>query len=221
MSDSRSATFVSIVDYGLGNILSVERAFRAVGADVQVADAPSAIRIGAPIVIPGVGSFTEAMARLNANGFPEAIKKSAEAGSPVLGICLGMQLLFEFGEEGGGAKGLSLIQGRVVEMPRRDKDNQPLRLPLVGWRQVLPRPGSGESVGLRASFATLDEFYFVHSFQAEPADSRVVSGTYVRAGADVVAAVEAGAVWGVQFHPEKSGEAGLQLLRSFLACKAT
>lgn len=212
---SHANPVVSIVDYGLGNILSVQRALEAVGATAVVADDASALVPRAPVVIPGVGSFAEAMQRLHQRGFPEAIVNLASEGVPVLGICLGMQLLLSYGEEGGGSAGLSLIPGRVIELPRVSQNALNLRLPSVGWRRVVADNGRS-ATSLRRALPASDEFYFVHSFEAMPDDRAVVCGEYQRGGVEVVAAVGVDRVWGVQFHPEKSGDAGLRFLRCFV-----
>ena len=203
---------VAIVDYGMGNRRSVEKAFERVGARPRVTRDPDAIRAADGVVVPGVGAFPRAMANLRALGLDAVIRERVEAGVPLLGICLGMQLLFERSEELGGADGLGLLRGAV-----RPLDARGARVPHIGWNVVRFERATRLNAALPAEAA----FYHVHSFVVEPADSADVLGT-AEYGERFPSAVARDHVFGVQFHPEKSSAHGLRLLASFAAaCGAT
>ena len=194
---------IAIVDYGMGNRRSVEKALEHVGAQPRLTADHATIRAADGIVVPGVGAFPEAMRRFQAAGLDELIRERAEAGVPVLGLCLGMQLLFEASDEHEGAVGLGLLPGRVTAL------HAP-RVPHIGWNLVTFERPSALTDGLGEAAA----FYHVHSFAPEPAnpDDVVGRGEY---GERFVSIVERGNVMGVQFHPEKSSRDGLALLRNF------
>jgi glutamine amidotransferase len=194
---------IAIVDYGMGNRRSVEKALEHVGADPRLTADHDAIREADGIVLPGVGAFPEAMRRLRASGTDELIRERADSGVPILGLCLGMQLLFEASDEHEGATGLGLLPGRVTAL-------RAPRVPHIGWNLVTFARPSALTEGLGDAAA----FYHVHSLAPEPAleDDVVGRGEY---GAPFVSIVERGNVMGVQFHPEKSSKDGLALLRNF------
>jgi imidazole glycerol-phosphate synthase subunit HisH len=194
---------IAIVDYGMGNRRSVEKALDHVGAQPRLTADHATIRAADGIVVPGVGAFPEAMRRFRAAGLDELIRERAEAGVPVLGLCLGMQLLFEASDEHEGAAGLGLLPGRVTAL------HAP-RVPHIGWNLVTFERPSALTEGLGEAAA----FYHVHSLAPEPAnpDDVVGRGEY---GERFVSIVERGNVMGVQFHPEKSSRDGLALLRNF------
>ena len=194
---------IAIVDYGMGNRRSVEKALEHVGAQPRLTADHATIRAADGIVVPGVGAFPEAMRRFRAAGLDELIRERAEAGVPVLGLCLGMQLLFEASDEHEGAAGLGLLPGRVTAL------HAP-RVPHIGWNLVTFERPSPLTDGLGEAAA----FYHVHSLAPEPAnpDDVVGRGEY---GERFVSIVERGNVMGVQFHPEKSSRDGLALLRNF------
>jgi imidazole glycerol-phosphate synthase subunit HisH len=196
---------VAVVDYGMGNRRSVEKAFEHVGAEVRVTGDHDAIRAADAVVVPGVGAFPEAMRRLTADGLDEVIRERAGQGTPVLGICLGMQLLFEASAEHEGATGLGLLPGEVTAL-------EAPKLPHIGWNRVALERPSGLTDGLGDAAA----FYHVHSFVCRPSveDDVVGRGDY---GERFVSIVERGSVMGAQFHPEKSSRDGLALLRNFAA----
>jgi imidazole glycerol-phosphate synthase subunit HisH len=199
-----SAT-VGIVDYGMGNRRSVEKALERVGARVLLTGDHDALEAADGLVVPGVGAFPAAMERLRSFGLDELVIRRAQAGTPVLGLCLGMQLLFERSDEHEGADGLGLLEGTV-----RRLDTHGERLPHIGWNLVTFRRSSPLVDGLGDAAA----FYHVHSFVCEPdrAEDIVGLGEY---GAPFVSIVERANVMGVQFHPEKSSRDGLALLRNF------
>jgi imidazole glycerol-phosphate synthase subunit HisH len=194
---------VALVDYGMGNRRSVEKALEHVGADVRRTGDHDAIRGARAVVVPGVGAFPEARSRLRDAGLDTLIAERAETGTPVLGICLGMQLLFEHSAEHEGAAGLGLLPGEVTPL-------EAPKLPHIGWNEVTMRNGSSLTRGLGERAA----FYHVHSFVCRAASEDVVGeGEY---GERFASIVQRGNVAGVQFHPEKSSRDGLALLRNFL-----
>jgi imidazole glycerol-phosphate synthase subunit HisH len=194
---------IAVVDYGMGNRRSVEKAFEHVGARVRVTGDHDAIREADAVVVPGVGAFPEAMRRLSADGLDRLIEERAADGAPVLGICLGMQLLFEASAEHEGAAGLGLLPGEVTPL-------EAPKLPHIGWNRVeLERP-SGLTEGLGEAAA----FYHVHSFVCRPREEEEVVGRG-EYGERFASIVQRGNVAGVQFHPEKSSRDGLALLANF------
>ncbi|MBL8320521.1 MAG: imidazole glycerol phosphate synthase subunit HisH [Burkholderiaceae bacterium] len=203
------ATRVGIVNYGMGNLGSVRRAFEDLGADVVVADRPSALDAADRLVLPGVGAFSQGMQRLRDGGWCDALHSLVhERQRPLLGICLGMQMLASAGDEGGDEAGLGLIAGRVR---RIDALGCTLRIPHVGWNDV--RFDAGEP--LFAGVPDGADFYFVHSYALDAENEHdVVARTNY--GVPVVAAVRHGHVFGTQFHPEKSSRCGRRLLRNFI-----
>jgi glutamine amidotransferase len=194
---------IGLVDYGMGNRRSVEKAFEKVGADAVLTDDRETLGGAAGLVVPGVGAFPEAMRRLRASGLDTLIRERAEAGVPVIGLCLGMQLLFDESVEHEGARGLGLLPGRIVRLGAP-------KLPHIGWNLVSWRRASPLTQGLPDPAA----FYHVHSFVPEPADDDIVlgDGDY---GGKFVSFVERDNVFGAQCHPEKSSTDGLALLRNF------
>ncbi len=196
---------IALVDYGMGNRRSVEKALEHVGARVaRTADA-EVIGAAEAIVLPGVGAFPEAMRRLRALGLDDLLRERAAAGVPLLGICLGMQLLFESSDEHEGAEGLGLLAGTVTRL-----DAPGLKVPHIGWNTVtFTRPAR-----LTAGLGDAAPFYHVHTFACRPADPEDVAGTG-EYGERFASIVERGNVAGVQFHPEKSSLDGLALLRTF------
>jgi glutamine amidotransferase len=203
---------VAIVNYGMGNLGSVRRAFDDVGADAFIAEHPAALYDAHRVVLPGVGAFGEGMSRLHAAGWVDALQRLAAEGSrPLLGICLGMQMLASEGEEGGASRGLDLIPGRIR---RLDALGCTMRVPHVGWNEI----GFDESDPLFAHIPQRADFYFVHSYAFVAAAESWVNGV-TDYGIPVVASVRRGTVFGTQFHPEKSSKAGRQLLRNFLDFK--
>jgi glutamine amidotransferase len=199
---------VAIVQYGMGNLASVRKALEDLGAAPFIVERPAELAAADRVVLPGVGAFGEGMQRLRAGGWVDALRALATEGRPLLGICLGMQLLADVGEEGGESAGLGLLAGRVR---RLDDLGCRLRIPHVGWNEVEPFGGDA----LFAHVAPRTDFYFVHSYAFDAADAGAVIAR-VDYGVPLVAAVRRGAVLGTQFHPEKSSRAGRQLLRNFL-----
>jgi glutamine amidotransferase len=197
---------IGIVDYGVGNRRSVEKAFEKVGADVALTGDADRLRACDGLVVPGVGAFPEAMRRLRATGLDEVVVDRAEAGVPVIGLCLGMQLLFESSAEHEGATGLGLLPGRIGRL-----DTRGLKLPHIGWNTISWTRPSPLTEGLPDGAA----FYHVHSFAPEPAADEVVLGVG-EYGAPFVSFVERDHIFGAQCHPEKSSTHGLRLLGNFV-----
>jgi len=198
---------VAVVDYGMGNLASVAKALARSGADVRVTQSAAGVRDAAGVVLPGVGAFRDAAARLEESGLGAAVLERIAAGTPFLGVCLGLQLLFESSDEGGRRPGLGVLRGTVERL------STGLKVPHIGWNDLDWAPaGAGMARGLPAP-ATV---YFVHSYAAVPTDPAVVAAT-TEYGGPVVAAVARDNVWAVQFHPEKSSRVGLALLAAFVA----
>jgi len=199
-----SSAEICILDYGMGNLRSVEKALEHVGAAATIANDAATIRAADGLILPGVGAFPKAMGRVRELGLDELIDERREAGVPVLGICLGLQLLFDSTTELGGAEGIGLLPGGVAEL-----DAAGLKVPHIGWSPVRWERQSRLTQGIESE----TPFYFVHSFAPRPqGDDLLGSAAY---GGRFSCAAERGNVFGVQFHPEKSSSAGLRLLANF------
>ena len=197
---------IGVVDYGLGNLASVQNALEHLGYDASVCSDPDALQAFDRIILPGVGSFRVAMERLDAQGWSVRIQEFVATGKPLLGICLGMQLLFDKGEEHGPRQGLGLIPGQVTALTPEGG----LRVPHVGWNNlatIVPHP-------LLSGIKQQVDFYFVHSFHCVPEEHSAILAT-CDYGGEFVAVVARGNVAGAQFHPEKSQPSGLRLLDNF------
>jgi glutamine amidotransferase len=205
MSSLDEPVEIAVVDYGMGNRRSVEKALEHVGAIVTVTSDPARLRAAAGLVVPGVGAFPKGMQRLRELGLDELLREQVAEGKPVLGICLGMQLAFERSTEQGGAEGLGIVAGEVRELEHGD-----LKLPHIGWNEVALRAQSLLLEGLPNRCA----FYHVHSFAPVSANEEDVLGTAVY-GEPFASVVAHASFYGVQFHPEKSSAAGLRLLANF------
>jgi glutamine amidotransferase len=199
---------VAIIDYGMGNLGSVRRAFEECGAEARVVAEPRELGSPTHLVLPGVGAYRDGMAQIRERGWDRAIADSAGNGVPLLGICLGMQLLSGSGTEGGDSAGLGLIPGEVIKLIKREPGE---RVPHVGWNEVWPLPGDPLFEGIPDG----SDFYFVHSYHFKAADgSRVLASTPYCGG--FASAVRTANTFGVQFHPEKSSLSGFRLIRNFL-----
>ncbi len=195
---------VAIIDYGVGNLRSVEKAFAANGCAAVMSSDEKVLCQAERLVLPGVGAFGACMNKLVARGFDELVRERVAAGTPLLGVCVGMQMLFEESEEFGASRGLGFLRGRVRRFP------DDLVVPQVGWNRVRQQNSNPLFAGIKDSAF----FYFVHSYYCEPAEAEVIAGEtdYGVAYASVVAREN---LYGVQFHPEKSQKDGLRMLANF------
>lgn len=206
-----------IIDYGLGNLLSLSRALEKVGSKPQISSSPSDVAKASRLILPGVGSFSQASRSLHQGGFAEEILDSANRGIPILGICLGMQLLFDQGHENGVSPGLGLIAGSVQPIFGEIEGGLPRTH--IGWR-YLDLSGTVPPNKTRNELLN-GPFYFVHSYAAVPADPQVVRASVRYGFREVAAVIQKDNIVGVQFHPEKSANRGLALLRAFCASDGT
>jgi glutamine amidotransferase len=195
---------VAIIDYGVGNLRSVEKAFQAGGVEAVVSSDESVLRAAEKLVLPGVGAFRACMEALGERGFDRLVRERVAEGTPLLGVCVGMQMLFEESEEFGTTRGLGFLRGRVRRFPGAQ------RVPQVGWNQV----GWARPHALAEGIEDKTFFYFVHSFYCEAAGQETAVGE-TEYGLTYASVVSSGNVCGVQFHPEKSQAAGLRLLKNF------
>ena len=196
---------IAIIDYGMGNLRSVHKAFEAVGAQARVTNIIEDILKADKVVLPGVGAMGPAMQKLQELALTGPIRKVIKDGKPFLGICLGLQLLFEKSSEGGFCEGLKILEGSVDRFTM-------LKVPHMGWNQIQPQvAGSKLFAGLKSG----ENMYFCHSYFVVPKDISIAAGM-THYGIDFVSAVARGNIWGVQFHPEKSQKAGLQILKNFV-----
>lgn len=212
---------VTIVDYGMGNLFSVARALEKCGAESVLGAKPETVHKAQCLVLPGVGAFKNGMEGLAQRGLIEPLREFAGSGKPFLGICLGMQMLFDMSEEFGQHVGLGVIPGRVVAIPPTGVDGRPHKIPHIGWNELIrPESTPDWENGLLRGLTSPCSVYFVHSFTAIPADPRHQLANCLYNGCVVSAAVKSGAVYGCQFHPEKSGLVGLRIVKNFLSlCK--
>lgn len=206
---------VTIVDYDVGNLFSVDRAFAHLNLTVRLSSDHREIETAERLVLPGVGAFADGMASLREKGLIESIRRFADSGRPLLGICLGMQMLFESSSEYGNSEGLGLLKGEVVQIPSVDVEGNPLRLPHVGWNELVPASGASWEGSILNGLPTGTCAYFVHSFFAQPkaASTRLAVTNY--GDHEITAVVAEGNISGCQFHPERSAENGLHILQNF------
>ena len=201
---------VGIIDYGVGNLFSLQSSFAAIGQEVMVSSDPEILRKADHILLPGVGAFEDAVKKLRASGLDQMVYEAVKAGKPMMGICLGMQMLFEKSFEYGEHQGLGLLKGQVIPMAGLLPEN--LKVPHMGWNALqITNPHSK----LLANTKEGDYVYFVHSYFATGCEESLAAQTEY--GRMLTAAVEKDNVFGCQFHPEKSGEVGLDILRAFCA----
>jgi len=207
-----SAPRIAVVDYGAGNLRSVAKALARSGLTPEVTGDPEGVRRADGVALPGVGAFAAAMASLAEKKLADAVRDSIAAGRPYLGLCLGLQLLFDEGDEHGVTPGLGLLRGRVTRFPEQDASGARLRVPHIGWNEVRFRGAHP----MLEKLPPRELYYFVHSFRAEPASPDVVVGS-VDYGGPFAAAVASRNIFAVQFHPEKSQAAGKRLLDAYAA----
>ncbi len=203
---------IALVDYGAGNLRSVAKALERSEMEPVITGDPAVVRGADGVLLPGVGAFRTAMNALESAGLADAIRDVTDHGRPYLGICFGLQLLFDEGEEHGLTPGLGRLAGRVTRFPEKDEEGSPLRVPHIGWNEVR---FEGDHPMLE-SLPSSDFYYFVHSYRPEPSDPRVIVGR-TNYGGDFAAAVAMDNVFAVQFHPEKSQAAGKRILDAYRA----
>lgn len=214
MSDSN---VVVVVDYGMGNLFSVRRALEVSGAaNVSVTSDARDIAAAQRLVLPGVGAFQDGMRGLEERGLIDAVVDYAKSGRPLLGICLGMQMLASESEEFGTYRGLDLVPGRVVTIPHMLEGRTIRKLPFIGWAELSPEPENGFGGTCLKTVGLKDSVYLVHSFYFQPEEHSNLLAAYEYDGVQVTAAIRKENITGVQFHPEKSGRVGLRILESFL-----
>lgn len=196
---------ITIIDYGMGNLRSVEKAFNHIGCPTIVTSSAEEIEIAEKVVLPGVGAFADAMKNLTEKGLDKAIGSIIKKKKPFLGICLGLQLLFDYSEENDGVEGLGILKGKIVRI------NTDLKIPHMGWNKLNIKGKNPLFKGLGDN----THVYFVHSYHLESEDKEIVIAT-TNYGKEIEVAVNKDNVFLTQFHPEKSGEAGLRILRNFI-----
>jgi len=200
---------IGIVDYNIGNLASVINAFTKVGADIHLESDPSKLDQYDKLILPGVGAFGDAMDHLQSNGMDKAVKEFAASGKPLMGICLGMQLLFQSSEEFGEREGLGLIEGKIVAFDN-SKFNQALKVPHMGWNELFIQKETDLFKGLEKKFY----LYFVHSYHVKCDDKYAIGKTNY--GYEFTSAVQKNNIYGIQPHPEKSHENGLKIIENFV-----
>lgn len=206
---------VAIIDYGLGNLLSVKRGFEYCGATVNVTAYPDEIYNAARVVLPGVGAFSSAMVQLRQGGLDDVVKEVASRGTPLMGICLGMQMLLSQSLEFGITQGLGLIAGEVIPIPSVDLNGQPQKTPQIGWNALQPSAETDWRETILQDVKFGESVYFVHSFMANPVDPSHRAADYIYGGNLITAVIHKDNIYGCQFHPEKSGIVGLKILKRF------
>lgn len=195
---------IAIVDYGMGNLLSVSKAMESVVSDVEVTSDPKVVRNASGVILPGVGAFADCILNLESLKLDEAIREFIQSGRPYLGICLGLQILFSYSDEGKRSDGLGIIKGGVKRLPST------VKVPHMGWNQICKK----NPAPLFEGIADQSHFYFVHSYYVDPEDEDVIATT-TDYGISFVSSVWSENIYGVQFHPEKSSRIGLQMLHDF------
>lgn len=212
-----SAHDVTVIDYGVGNLLSVQQGLEHCGAEVILTADPEQILAASRVVLPGVGAFSNGMQSLERLGLVAVIRELAQRKTPLLGICLGMQLLLEESEEFGVTAGLGLISGRVIPVPNITLSGVTQKIPHIGWNALQPSNAAGWQQTLLHDNRPGDAAYFVHSFMAVPTDPAHRLADCFYGDHKIAAAIGRDQITGCQFHPEKSGEVGLKILHRFIA----
>jgi glutamine amidotransferase len=206
---------VTVIDYGASNLRSVLRSLDHCGIPAKLATTPAEILDADRIILPGVGAFVDGMEGLRTRGLIEPIVRFAASDRPLLGICLGMQLLLDASDEFGYSEGLGIVPGKVVAIPSNSLPGSQRKIPHIGWNELQSPGGSDWAGTILAEVAPNSSVYFVHSFMALPSDPACRLADCNYGGCVVAAVLKAGNTFGCQFHPEKSGEVGLSILRSF------
>ena len=205
---------VAVIDYGVGNLYSVTKALEKIGADVFATNNPAEILAAAKIILPGVGAFKNGMQKLRERGLVDPIATFAATGKPILGICLGAQMLLDSSSEFGEEEGLGIIKGKVTSVNETKIEN--VRIPHIGWNSIeLNAESEGITQQIFSGINNASMFYFVHSYEMKPIDPRNLAATCTYENLSITAAVSRNNIIGVQFHPEKSGNEGLKFLENF------
>lgn len=212
---------ITLLDYGMCNLLNVARAFEHIGAEVKIATKPQEAINADRLVVPGVGAFKDSVAEVRRLGFDDTICQFVTTGRPFLGICVGMQMLFDASEEFGEHQGLGILSGKVTKISNTTTANEPQRVPHIGWNHLVkPESGRAWNNSLLKQFENKSPaMYFVHSFAANPAEDADRLADCIYGGYRICAAVQRNNVVATQFHPERSGKLGLNLLEAFMANK--
>lgn len=200
---------IAVIDYGLGNLRSVSKALESIGASVEVTSDPKKMLEAKGLVLPGVGAFYHGMRNLEKLDIIPAIKKNIKEGKPFLGICLGLQLLFTETQEHGTHKGLNIIKGKVKKFTGN------MKIPHMGWNQIKCK-AQNEKCKIFEGINDNSYFYFVHSYYVEPEDKNIIAAR-TSYGVEFISAIRKDNLWGVQFHPEKSSDLGLKILKNFIS----
>jgi imidazole glycerol-phosphate synthase subunit HisH len=208
---------VAIIDYGMGNLLSVKRSFEYCGAEVLISDDPLKINEADRIVLPGVGAFKDGIDEIKKRHLKDVVLRLVEKGRPILGICLGMQMMYESSEENGFHQGLSLMKGSIVAIPAKIKEkDERLKVPHIGWSELSGDDRTWRDEPLLRNIMKGSSVYFVHSFMATLLKKENLIAHTIYGGHQITALVRRENVVGCQFHPEKSGEIGLKIIRNFI-----
>lgn len=207
---------VTVIDYGIGNLYSVYRALEVVGARVTISSDPAEIASAQRLVLPGVGAFADGMHELLQRNLIDPIREFAMAERPLLAICLGAQLLATVSEEFGRHEGLGLIPGNVIAVPRTNSEGDIHKIPNIGWRNLYPGQNGSWAGGILNNIEPGTAVYLVHSFHIIPEDSNHLVSYCLYGGHRLTALIASRNIWGCQFHPEKSGKAGLNILSNFI-----
>jgi len=208
---------ITIIDYGMGNLLSVQRGIESCGASAKITSDPDELVKADKLVLPGVGAFGDAIGEIKSLNLDLALLDAVKKGTPIIGICLGMQLMFEQSEEFGLHDGLGVFKGRIVPIPRQGTSGLPMKSPHIGWSSLIlnPEANVGCQKSLLGELSGHKSVYFVHSFMAVPTEPHTRLADCEYGGQRITALVGNDNVFGCQFHPEKSGPVGLMILSSF------
>ncbi|MDP3559144.1 MAG: imidazole glycerol phosphate synthase subunit HisH [Legionellaceae bacterium] len=209
---------ITLIDYGLANLLNVARAFEYCGVQVKITNNPAEVKVAERLVVPGVGAFQDCMLAIKTQGFSDALQNYFSTERPFLGICVGMQILFDVSEEFGEYPGLGVLPGRVVSIPKTTVQGETQRVPHIGWNNLVPPQNrrAWQNTLLEPLLAEKSALYFVHSFIAKPTLETDILADCVYGGHSLCAAVQRNNIMATQFHPEKSGKAGLAIIRQFM-----
>jgi len=206
---------VALINYGVGNLLSVSRAIEATGVICQIIESAEEIAAAKSLILPGVGAFRHCMNELEKRGLRQAIIQYANDKKPLLGICVGMQMLLDSSEEDGLTKGLGLIPGRVIAIAPATNENKIKKVPHIGWSSLYKNPDAEDTL-FNDSVTADENVYFVHSYKGVTTDKKHTTMSCDYMGEEICAAIQSDNIYGLQFHPEKSGQTGLKILKNFI-----